>query len=127
MGAVVQVMDWTQRVLAIGESFSGVECAGLRNLLQRQSGNFFRAFHTSNLEVRHLPIFSFVFLFCNISSCLSPLQAFDISPLLLPSTGAKQHAGQGVVEAAACGHAQPGGHAAEEARLGGRCGQLCRL
>ena len=48
----LQVMDWTQRVLAIGESFSGVECAGLRTLLQRQSGNFFQAYHTSNVEVR---------------------------------------------------------------------------
>lgn len=45
-------MEWTQRALAVGESFSGVECAGLRTLLQRQSGNFFKAFHASNLEVR---------------------------------------------------------------------------
>lgn len=44
-------MDWTQHAQAVGESFSGVECAGLRTLLQRQSGNFFRAFHTSNIEV----------------------------------------------------------------------------
>ena len=45
-------MEWTQRVLAVGEAFSGSECASLRTLLERQSGKFFRLYHHSNIEVR---------------------------------------------------------------------------
>ncbi|KAL4422269.1 hypothetical protein ABPG75_008466 [Micractinium tetrahymenae] len=46
----LQVMEWTQRVLAVGESFAGCECASLRTLLERQSGKFFRLYHHSNVE-----------------------------------------------------------------------------
>lgn len=49
----LQVMEWTQQALAAGEAFvGGEESSGLRALLQRQSGNFFQAYHTSNVEVR---------------------------------------------------------------------------
>jgi hypothetical protein len=44
-------MEWTQRVLAVGEAFSGSECTSLRTLLERQSGKFFRLYHHSNIEV----------------------------------------------------------------------------
>lgn len=44
-------MDWTQRALAVGESFSGAPCASLRGLLERQAAKFFRLFHHSNIEV----------------------------------------------------------------------------
>ena len=46
-------MEWTQRVLAVGEAFSGSECASLRTLLERQSGKFFRLYHHSNIEVHY--------------------------------------------------------------------------
>lgn len=44
-------MEWTQRILAVGEAFAGCECASLRTLLERQSGKFFRLYHHSNIEV----------------------------------------------------------------------------
>lgn len=44
-------MEWTQRVLAVGEAFSGVEDHALRALLERQSAKFFRLYHHSNIEV----------------------------------------------------------------------------
>lgn len=50
-GHHLQVMEWTQRILAVGESFAGCECASLRTLLERQSGKFFRLYHHSNIEV----------------------------------------------------------------------------
>ena len=46
-------MEWTQRVLTVGEAFSGSECASLRTLLERQSGKFFRLYHHSNIEVHY--------------------------------------------------------------------------
>ncbi|KAK2075778.1 hypothetical protein QBZ16_001519 [Prototheca wickerhamii] len=46
----LQVIDWVQRFVRVGEAFSGVESATLRALLQRQSANFFAAFHASNVE-----------------------------------------------------------------------------
>lgn len=47
----VQVMEWTQQMLAIGESFSSAESATLRDALARQSGKFFEAFHAGNMQV----------------------------------------------------------------------------
>ena len=38
-------------MLAIGESFSSAESATLRDALARQSGKFFEAFHTGNMQV----------------------------------------------------------------------------
>lgn len=46
-----QVMEWTQRILAVGESFAGCPDPGLRQLLERQSAKFFRLYHHSNIEV----------------------------------------------------------------------------
>ena len=48
---LVQVMEWTQQMLAIGESFSSAESATLRDALARQSGKFFEAFHAGNMQV----------------------------------------------------------------------------
>lgn len=47
----VQVMEWTQQMLVIGESFSSAESATLRDALARQSGKFFEAFHAGNMQV----------------------------------------------------------------------------
>jgi hypothetical protein len=46
----LQVMDWTQRILAVGEAFAGCPDPGLRQLLERQSAKFFRLYHHSNIE-----------------------------------------------------------------------------
>ncbi len=46
-----QVLEWTQQILRIGEAFSGAECTSLRDVLARQSGKFFDAFHDANLQV----------------------------------------------------------------------------
>ncbi|KAI7841037.1 hypothetical protein COHA_005265 [Chlorella ohadii] len=46
----LQVMEWTQRVLAVGEAFAGCPDPGLRQLLERQSAKFFRLYHHSNIE-----------------------------------------------------------------------------
>ena len=48
---MMQVMEWTQQMLVIGESFSAAESATLRDALARQSGKFFQAFHSSNMQV----------------------------------------------------------------------------
>lgn len=48
----LQVLEWTQQILRIGEAFSGAECTSLREVLARQSGKFFDAFHDANLQVR---------------------------------------------------------------------------
>ena len=48
----VQVLEWTQTILAAGEAFCGSESATLRDALRRQSGRFFAAFHSANLQVR---------------------------------------------------------------------------
>lgn len=48
----LQVLEWTQQILRIGEAFSGAECTSLRDVLARQSGKFFDAFHDANLQVR---------------------------------------------------------------------------
>ncbi len=47
----MQVLEWTQQILRIGEAFSGAECTSLRDVLARQSGKFFDAFHDANLQV----------------------------------------------------------------------------
>lgn len=47
-------MEWTQRILAVGESFAGCPDPGLRQLLERQSAKFFRLYHHSNIEVRRV-------------------------------------------------------------------------
>lgn len=52
LGCATQVMEWTQRVLAVGEAFAGCPDPGLRQLLERQSAKFFRLYHHSNIEVR---------------------------------------------------------------------------
>lgn len=49
----LQVLEWTQQILRIGEAFSGAECTSLREVLARQSGKFFDAFHDANLQVLH--------------------------------------------------------------------------
>ena len=46
-----QVLEWTQTMLAAGEAFCGSESATLRDALQRQSGRFFAAYHSANLQV----------------------------------------------------------------------------
>lgn len=46
-----QVLEWTQQILQIGEAFSGAESTSLRDVLSRQSGKFFAAFHDANLQV----------------------------------------------------------------------------
>ena len=46
-----KVLEWTQQILRIGEAFSGAECSSLRDVLSRQSGKFFDAFHDANLQV----------------------------------------------------------------------------
>ena len=46
------MLEWTQQILRIGEAFSGAECTSLRDVLSRQSGKFFDAFHEANLQVR---------------------------------------------------------------------------
>jgi len=46
------VLEWTQAVLAAGEAFSGSESATLRDALQRQSGRFFAAYHSANMQAR---------------------------------------------------------------------------
>lgn len=50
-GNGMQVMEWTQQMLVIGESFSSAESATLRDALARQSGKFFEAFHAGNMQV----------------------------------------------------------------------------
>lgn len=45
-----QVLEWTQTILAAGEAFCGSESATLRDALRRQSGRFFAAFHSANLQ-----------------------------------------------------------------------------
>lgn len=45
------MLEWTQQILRIGEAFSGAECTSLRDVLSRQSGKFFDAFHDANLQV----------------------------------------------------------------------------
>ena len=47
----LQVLEWTQTMLQIGEAFSGSESSSLRDAMQRQSGRFFQAFHAANLQV----------------------------------------------------------------------------
>lgn len=47
----LQVLEWTQTMLQVGEAFSGSESSSLRDTLQRHSGKFFHAFHTANLQV----------------------------------------------------------------------------
>ena len=46
----LQVLEWTQTILAAGEAFCGSESATLRDALRRQSGRFFAAFHSANLQ-----------------------------------------------------------------------------
>ncbi len=48
----LQVLEWTQTILAAGEAFCGSESATLRDALRRQSGRFFAAFHSANLQAR---------------------------------------------------------------------------
>ena len=47
-----QVLEWTQTILGAGEAFCGSESATLRDALRRQSGRFFAAFHSANLQAR---------------------------------------------------------------------------
>ena len=47
---LLQVLSWSERMVAAGEAFSGTECAALRSMLTRQSSAFFAAYHDSNLE-----------------------------------------------------------------------------
>ncbi len=47
-----QVLEWTQTMLEAGEAFCGSESATLRDALKRQSGRFFAAYHSANLQVR---------------------------------------------------------------------------
>lgn len=50
----MQVSEWVQRILVVGDSFAGPEGAsGLRSLLAMQAGKFFRAYHGENLEGLH--------------------------------------------------------------------------
>eukprot|EP00891_Asterochloris_glomerata_P005698 jgi/Astpho2/5698/fgenesh1_pg.00079_%23_105_t len=46
----LEVLSWSERMVAAGEAFSGTECAALRSMLTRQSSAFFAAYHDSNLE-----------------------------------------------------------------------------
>lgn len=48
-----QVLEWTQTILRVGEAFSGEPCTALRDAVQRQSGHFFQAFHSSNMLSLH--------------------------------------------------------------------------
>lgn len=45
-------MEWTQQILQVGKAFSGAEQTSLQDVLARQSGKFFDAFHDANLQVR---------------------------------------------------------------------------
>lgn len=47
-----QVLEWTQTMLEAGEAFCSSESATLRDALRRQSGRFFAAYHSANLQVR---------------------------------------------------------------------------
>ena len=49
-----QVLEWTQTMLEAGEAFCGSQSATLRDALKRQSGRFFAAYHSANLQV-HSP------------------------------------------------------------------------
>ena len=40
-------------MLRVGEAFSGEPCASLRDAVQRQSGRYFEAFHSSNMVTLH--------------------------------------------------------------------------
>lgn len=51
-GIAAQVMEWTQQILQIGKAFSGAEQTSLQDVLARQSGKFFYAFHSANLQVQ---------------------------------------------------------------------------
>lgn len=68
-----QVLEWTQTILGAGEAFCGSESATLRDALRRQSGRFFAAFHSANLQARTSP--------CNLKMLLPPviwqLMAFE--------------------------------------------------
>lgn len=55
-GAALQVLEWTQTILAAGEAFCGSESATLRDALRRQSGRFFAAFHSANLQASPKPL-----------------------------------------------------------------------
>eukprot|EP00884_Botryococcus_braunii_P000884 jgi/Botrbrau1/10797/Bobra.0064s0003.1 len=47
----LQILEWTQTMLMVGEAFSGSESSMLREAISRQSARFFQAYHTSNLQV----------------------------------------------------------------------------
>ena len=45
------MLEWTQQILQIGKAFSGSDQTVLQDVLARQSGKFFDAFHDANLQV----------------------------------------------------------------------------
>ncbi len=45
------MLEWTQTMLEAGEAFCGSQSATLRDALKRQSGRFFAAYHSANLQV----------------------------------------------------------------------------
>eukprot|EP00898_Chlorokybus_atmophyticus_P003339 jgi/Chlat1/4005/Chrsp26S03986 len=47
----LQIMDWTNKFIRVGEAFSGTEVPGLRTKLARQSLVYFEAYHRQNIEV----------------------------------------------------------------------------
>uniref|UniRef100_A0A1D1ZMS1 Coiled-coil domain-containing protein 132 n=1 Tax=Auxenochlorella protothecoides TaxID=3075 RepID=A0A1D1ZMS1_AUXPR len=98
----LQVMDWMQRFVAAGEAFSGVESPALRSMLQRQSGNFFAAFHASNLEALSsmLEKESWTPLPVELPGLLSAL-----APLQLDGAGGVRGGGEGSGEEGAAGDA----------------------
>ncbi|BDA40427.1 Syndetin [Coccomyxa sp. Obi] len=49
----LQVLEWTQTMLEAGEAFCGSQSATLRDALKRQSGRFFAAYHSANLQALH--------------------------------------------------------------------------
>lgn len=51
-GKDVQVLEWTQTMLRVGEAFSGEPCTSLRDAVQRQSGRFFQVSVSSSIHIR---------------------------------------------------------------------------
>ena len=70
-----QVLEWTHTILGAGEAFCGSESATLRDALRRQSGRFFAAFHSANLQARTSSCNTFSPL---RSSCLNTHPAPDL-------------------------------------------------
>ena len=126
----MQMLEWTQTMVEVGEAFSGAKAVSLRDALSAQSGRFFNAYHAANLQARMACVCHIVLLGCaaachRIASGADPLLTLTAVPQALhmmldkelwqrlPLGGEAQlpnlhRALQGTREAAASAQAQTG-------------------